>query len=181
MTSVPTVLLLSGSLRAHSTNTAVLRTAQAVTPAGLHTVLSDDLGALPHFNPDDDHDPLPPAVAAFRARLRAADALLFCTPEYAGGLPGAFKNLLDWTVGGGETYGRPAAWINVSGVAAPTGGEDAHAALRKVLGYTGVRVVEAACRRLPLARQDVGADGLIASPEVRAHLQAALLTLAAHA
>lgn len=42
----------------------------------------------------------------------AADAVLFCTPEYAGALPGSFKNLLDWTVGGGETYGKPAAWIN---------------------------------------------------------------------
>ena len=72
-----------------------------------------------------------------------------CTPEYAGALPGSFKNLLDWTVGGGQTYGMPVAWINVSGAAAPTGGADAHDSLRKVLGYTGARssrTPSSACR-----------------------------------
>ena len=47
--------------------------------------------------------------------------MLFSTPEYAGALPGSFKNLLDWTVGGGETYGMPVGWVNVSGPASPTG------------------------------------------------------------
>ena len=72
---------------------------------------------LPHFNPDDDHDPLPHAVADLRARIGAADAVLICTPEYAGALPGTFKNLLDWSVGGPEMYGKPVAWVNASGAA----------------------------------------------------------------
>jgi NAD(P)H-dependent FMN reductase len=41
-------------------------------------------------------------VADLRRQIEAADAVVFCTSEYAGALPGSFKNLLDWTVGGGE-------------------------------------------------------------------------------
>ena len=83
------------------------------------------------------------------ARIAAADAVLFCTPEYAGALPGTFKNLLDWTVGGGEMYGKPVAWVNASG--SPTRAADAHASLRRVLGYTGTDVVAGACVRIPVA------------------------------
>ena len=73
------------------------------------------MGALPHFSPDDDGDDLPAAVRELRAATGRAEALLVCTPEYAGALPGAFKNLLEWLVGGGEAYRKPIAWINVSG------------------------------------------------------------------
>jgi len=105
------VLLVSGSLRAGSTNTALVRTAAAVAPAGVDAEVYEAIASLPHFNPDDDREPLDPAVAALRARLCTADAVLFCTPEYAGALPGSFKNLLDWSVGGGETYGKAVAWV----------------------------------------------------------------------
>jgi len=90
-------------------------------------VLYDGLAGLPAFNPDNDHEPLPAPVADLRAHIAAADAVLFCTPEYAGALPGGFMNLLDWTVGGAEISRKPVAWVNVSSIAAPTGGADAHA------------------------------------------------------
>lgn len=68
------------------------------------------LADVPAFNPDPDpdhdHEPLPPPVADLRAHMAAADAVVFCTAEYAGGLPGTFKNLLDWTVGGGGGLGQ---------------------------------------------------------------------------
>ena len=137
------ILLISGSLRAGSTNTALLRTAQTVAPDGTVALIYEGLGRLPHFNPDDDVEPLHPAVADLQTRIAGSDALLFSTPEYAGALPGSFKNLLDWTVGGGETYGIPVAWINASG--SPTGAADAHRSLRTVLGYTGSDIVEEAC------------------------------------
>ncbi|HEU4946938.1 MAG TPA: NADPH-dependent FMN reductase, partial [Kribbella sp.] len=108
------LLLISGSTRAASTNTAVLRTAQALAPAEVSTTLYDGLSELPAFNPDDDHPPLHPAVDGLRRAVGTADAILFCTPEYAGALPGSFKNLLDWTVGGGEMDGRRVAWLNIS-------------------------------------------------------------------
>ena len=155
----------------------MVRTAAAVAPAGIACRRYESLAALPHFNPDDDWDPLPPAVVDLRASIAAADAVLFCTPEYAGALPGSFKNLLDWTVGGGEMYGKRVAWINASGL--PTGAADAHASLRKVLGYLATEIVEDACAHVPVARQAVGDDGLIADPRLRERIADVLAALAA--
>jgi NAD(P)H-dependent FMN reductase len=175
------LLLVSGSLRGGSTNSATLRTAAALAPEGVEATIYEGMGRLPHFNPDDDPADgvgLDPEVAALRAALADVDALLISTPEYAGAMPGSFKNLLDWTVGGGQTYEMPVAWINVSGAAAPSGGADAHESLRKVLGYTGARIVEEAVLRLPLARDDVGADGLIEPVEAREAIVGAVRALA---
>jgi chromate reductase, NAD(P)H dehydrogenase (quinone) len=72
------------------------------------------------------------------------------------------------------------AWINVAGPAAPGGGADAHDSLRKVLGYSGADIVEAACVRVPLERAAVGEDGLVADPEARAGIGRALNELASH-
>jgi chromate reductase len=169
------ILLISGSARSGSTNTALLRTAQIVAPAGVTAVLFTGMTALPHFNPDDD--PLPSAVAALRSELGAAQAVLLCTPEYAGALPGSFKNLLDWTVGGIEMYLKPTAWINVS--SSPTGARDAHASLARVLGYLNVDLVTAACASIPVARTDVGEDGVIADRAIREQIAAVLTALVA--
>ena len=176
------LLLISGSLRDGSINTAVLRTASQVAGDGVMTTLYGGMAALPHFNPDDDREgePVDPAVADLRAHIAAADALLLCTPEYAGALPGALKNLLEWTVGDGGTYRKPIAWINASGPAAPTGGADAHDSLRKVLGYVHADIVEAACTRIPLTRSDVGPDGEITDPAARAKIAETLGALARH-
>lgn len=143
------VLLISGSPRSGSTNTAALKTAQAVAPQGLSTRLYGGMADLPHFNPDQDREPLHPAVTDLRAQLKRADAVLFSTPEYAGALPGSFKNLLDWTVGG-EMYQKPVGWINVSSPASPAQAADAYGSLRKVLGYLGAQMVEEACVNIPV-------------------------------
>ena len=107
--TVRRVLLVSGSTRAMSTNTALLRTAVECAPPSVAAVFYPGLAGLPHFDPDLDVEPLPAAVAALRAEIAAADAVLFCTPEYAGTLPGSFKNLLDWTVGGTVLTDKPVA------------------------------------------------------------------------
>jgi chromate reductase len=166
MTSRRGVLLISGSTRKGSTNTALLATAQAMAPSELKLTLFSGLVDLPHFNPDEDTEPLPPAVADLRVQIAAADAVVFSTPEYAGALPGSFKNLLDWTVGGGEIYQKPVAWLNASG--SPTGAALAHHSLRTVLGYIGTVIVEPACAHIPVPRASVAADGLISDPEIRA-------------
>src|SRR5262245_24401122 len=177
------VLLISGSLRAASTNTAVLRTAAELADDRVQTTLYEGMGDLPHFNPDDDREgaPVHAAVADLRAAVAVADALLLCTPEYAGALPGALKNLLEWTVGDAGTYNKPIAWINASGPAAPTGGADAHDSLRKVLGYVHADIVDAACARIPMTRDAVGPDGTITDPALRNQIAEALRVLARHA
>jgi chromate reductase, NAD(P)H dehydrogenase (quinone) len=169
------VLLISGSTRRGSVNSAALATLAGLAPPGVTPVLYDGLAALPAFNPDDDGDRLPAAPAALRRAIGAAAAVLFCTPEYAGTLPGSLKNLLDWTVGGGEMDGKPAAWVNV---AAPGRGGGASATLALVLGYVGAAVIETACRDVPVPRSAVGPDGLVSDPEfagAAAGLWAALL------
>ncbi|MEU2352446.1 NADPH-dependent FMN reductase [Streptomyces misionensis] len=177
MTDHPVILLLSGSLRGGSSNEALLRTARAVAPeVGVRAELYEGLARLPHFNPDDDTDPLPAPVAGLREAIGRAAGMLICTPEYAGTLPGSFKNLLDWTVGGTEIGDKPVGWVNA---AAPGRGEGAEATLRSVLGYTGARVVDAACARVPVERGMVGEDGLVADPRTRRRLGEVLARLAA--
>jgi chromate reductase len=152
----------------------------AVAPEGVSTTLYAGLDRLPHFNPDDDAEgvTVPPAVAEMRAEVGRADAILFCTPEYAGALPGSFKNLLEWNVGADKIYRLPVAWVNVAG---PGRGETAHDSLRKVLGYVGAELVEDACVRIPVSHDALGPDGLIADDGIRGEVVAVLETLAAHA
>jgi NAD(P)H-dependent FMN reductase len=172
------VLLVSGSTRGASTNTAALRTLETAATGAVRAVRYDGLADLPAFNPDDDPADgrgTPPAVVRLRAELEAADAVLFCTPEYAGTLPGSLKNLLEWTVGGGQLVGKPVAWINV---AAPGRGEGAVANLATVLGYVDARVVDTACRRVHVGRDTVAGDGTVSDPATRDALLDVLLTLA---
>jgi NAD(P)H-dependent FMN reductase len=139
----------------------------------------EGMAELPHFNPDDDEEGkrVPAPVAALREQLGAADAVLFSTPEYAGALPGSFKNLLEWTVGGHEIYELPAAWVNA---AAPGRGENADESLRKVLGYVGADIAENAVVRITVPHQMVGADGLVNDPALREQIAAVLASLASH-
>lgn len=101
------ILALCGSLRARSSNLALLQAAQALAPPSLDIEIYARLGELPHFNPDLDGDALPASVADFRARLGACAGALICTPEYGHGLPGSFKNALDWTIASGEWMEKP--------------------------------------------------------------------------
>ncbi|MBO0848920.1 MAG: NAD(P)H-dependent oxidoreductase [Pseudonocardia sp.] len=170
------VLLVSGSLRTGSTNTAMLRTAQAIAPAGVEAVLYGGVGTLPHFNPDHDGDALPAAAAALREQIRASDAVLFSVPEYAGSLPGSLKNLLDWSIGDdkpGSIYEKPVAWINAS----PRGAAGAHEQLRQVLGYAHATIIEAACAHIPVTGELVDDDALIADPTVRGRIATVLSSL----
>jgi len=159
------VLLISGSTRNGSANTAALVTAVALAPRRVTPVLYGGLADLPAFNPDHDGDLLPAAAAALRGEIAAANAVLFCTPEYAGTLPGSLKNLLDWTVGGGELYEKPVAWLNV---AAPGRGGGAAATLASVLAYVGAKVIDSACRDIPVARSAVTPDGMVRDPQFSA-------------
>ncbi len=181
------ILLICGSTRAASTNLAVLRTVREVAPdavtadAGtadaVTAVLYKGLPGLPAFNPDNDGENAPAAVADLRRELAEAAAVIFCTPEYAGTLPGSLKNLLDWTVSSGDLYGKPVAWVNAANAGR---GEGAQATLTMVLGYVGAAVVESACLRLPDARDAVGPDGLIHDPGIRELMARSVEEIARH-
>jgi chromate reductase len=157
-----TILLISGSLRAGSVNSAVLKTLQALAVPPVAAHVYERLAFLPHFNPDDDREPLPETVSHLRAQLAACDAVLFSTPEYAGALPGSFKNLLDWTVGGG-IYETPVGWVNAS----YGGAKGTYDQLRTVLTYTGAEIVGPACAEIPVPRSSIDVDGLVADAGLR--------------
>lgn len=145
------VLLISGSTRAASSNTLALQKLHEIDHPGVTTDHYTSLRELPAFVPDEQ--PVPLAVSDLLARITATDAVVFSTPEYAGGLPGALKNLLDWTVGGGELYGKRVAWLDVAN---PGRGHGARAQLETVLGYVGARIVGAACVHVTLERAEGG-------------------------
>jgi NAD(P)H-dependent FMN reductase len=171
------ILLVSGSLEADSTNTALLTTAQSMIPEGVLTMLYDGLGDLPEFEPADADAALPPAPAQLHALLADCDAVLFSTPEDDGALPGALKNLFDWTAGG-ATAAMAVAWVDASATAAGAAG--AHAALRDALTAADAEIVEGACTRLPVTSSGIGKDGLIADARLRSGVGWVLKTLADH-
>lgn len=169
------VLCLSGSLRRISANTALLQAAQRLAPDTLQLELYEGLGCLPLFNPDDEVEPLPPRVQTLRRAVGRSDALLIACPEYAHGIPGAFKNLLDWLVGSLEFPGKPVALLNASG----RGSFHAQAALREVLGTMSARVLESACVTVPLPGAGCGADTILGHEALCAELRAMLAALSA--
>lgn len=90
------ILGISGSLRAGSFNTALLRAAQELAVPGVELELAT-LHGVPLYDGDlEAREGLPPAVQALKARVLASDALLLATPEYNNGIPGVFKNAIDW-------------------------------------------------------------------------------------
>ena len=107
------VIALSGSLRRGSTNTALLHAAARVAPPGILVSVYEELGSLPLFTPDLE-DALPPAARQLREALCASDGILIASPEYAHGVPGAFKNALDWVVGCAELGHKPVVLLNAS-------------------------------------------------------------------
>lgn len=92
------LLAMSGSLRAVSMNKSVLEACSQLVPAGVGVALYAGLAGLPPFNPDLDGDNPPKKIVALRKQVGAADGLIISCPEYAHGIPGSFKNMLDWLV-----------------------------------------------------------------------------------
>jgi chromate reductase, NAD(P)H dehydrogenase (quinone) len=162
------LLAVSGSLRAVSSNTALLRAAIALAHEGVEIRLYGALSELPHFNPDLEADE-PPAVSDLRARVRWADGLLISSPEYAHGVPGAMKNALDWLVGGDEFIYKPVALLNAS-----PRSHHAQESLAETIATMSGRLVPAASIAVPLLGTKLDEAGIVASPELAALIRAAL-------
>src|SRR4051794_30181891 len=131
------VLAVSGSLQAHSSNRAILRTARRVAVAGVEVVDSMSVGDVPAFNPDLEREgaTAPAAVVEWRAQVAGADGVLIASPEYAHSLPGALKNALDWLVGSGELYEKRVAVL--CGSPRPNGGAMGRQALEQTVRAQG--------------------------------------------
>ncbi|MBN8734863.1 MAG: NAD(P)H-dependent oxidoreductase [Xanthomonadales bacterium] len=169
------VLCLCGSLRRVSSNRAALEAARGMASASLRLELYADMGALPLFNPDVEIESLPEAVLDLRATVGRADALLIACPEYAHGVPGAFKNLLDWLVGSLEFPGKPVLLLNTSAR------ESHHAqdALLEILTTMSGRLLAADPFPVRLPGAGCRVEAVLANEERRRELQAALGCLVA--
>lgn len=163
-----TLIALSGSLRSASYNTALLTAAQLLAPPGVAIEFYQDVGRLPHFNADLD-DNLPAPAADFRDRIARADGVLIACPEYARGIPGAFKNCLDWLVGSEHFPDKPVAIFNASPRSAY-----AQEALRLVLSTMSARIVDEACITIPLLGTGLDAVGISTHKEFSTKIRVAL-------
>jgi NAD(P)H-dependent FMN reductase len=167
------VLALSGSLRATSNNTALLRAVARLAPSDIFVELFHGLGQLPFFNPDlEASDPSP--VAYLRAQIMSADALIIASPEYAHGITGVMKNALDWMVGCEVFVNKPIALLNASPRAV-----HAQAALRETVAVMSARIVENASITVPILGSSLSEDEIVLHPEISASLRAALVALRA--
>lgn len=168
------LLAISGSLRAVSSNTSLLQATALLAPAHIKITQYQGLDRLPHFNPDIEN-PLPASVLDLHTQIAHADGLLISCPEYARGIPGSFKNALDWLVGSLDFPGKPVAIFNASPRAS-----EAQAALRLVLSTMSADIVEAASMTVPLLARGLDAQAIATEPEITPLIVAALSAFEQH-
>ena len=175
------ILAVSGSLRAGSHNTSLLRAAIDAAPEGVDVELWEGIGGLPIYDQDLEGTDLPESVRRLREDWGSADAILFATPEYNGSVPGGLKNAVDW----GSRPRLEAALTNqnvaVIGVSTGQfGAMWAQADLRKILGLAGARVIG---DELPVTRAHEKFDhrGRLLDGELFERLRLLLETLALEA
>ncbi len=137
------IAVIVGSLRKDSINRQVARTLAEQAPKGTHFDFVE-IGDLPLYNPDLEDGVTPPqAWTVFRDKVKAADAVLFVTPEYNRSVPGALKNAIDVgsrPYGGAAWTGKPAAVVTVS--PGGIGGFGANHHLRQSLVFLDMPVLQ---------------------------------------
>ena len=167
------ILAVSGSLRAKSSNTAVLNAAKALASEEVNIKLYSGLENLPHFNPDLDGDTLPNLVLSLRQQIAASDGILISSPEYAHGVPGSLKNALDWLVGSVEFPGKPVALINTNPRATI-----AQASLKEILHTMSAQIIEPASVTLNIAGRGLNAEGIVRDRELSTNIKQAIAIFA---
>ncbi len=163
------ILAISGSLRVASSNTILLQAMSYLASSEHHFSVFVGIGNLDHFNPDLDTDAPPKVISDFREQLKWADSVLISTAEYAHGIPGTFKNALDWVVGSGELVEKPIGLINLS-----ASSTFAQASLVEILTVMSAKIVPQACISLALPRRSMTMEEMLSEPTIVARLKEAL-------
>jgi chromate reductase len=165
------ILAIPGSLRAGSSNHAILRQLAKLVPAGMEYTIYNNLAQIPPFDPGLDNESPPAPVASLRQLLTNADGIIICTPEYAFGVPGQLKNMLDWMVSSSSLVHKPVCLITAS-----SNGTYAHNSLLLTLGALSANVIEGAALLVPFIRAKMDANGNVIDKEVLKNLQTAFNT-----
>jgi chromate reductase len=140
MSKTCNILGFVGSLRRESYNRSAMRAAAQLVPADARIEVFE-LDGIPGFNQDDEQHP-PAKVVELKGRIRAADAMLFVTPEYNYSIPGVLKNAIDWAsrpYGDNAWSGKPAAIMGASIGAIGTARAQYH--LRQVFVFLNVYAI----------------------------------------
>jgi chromate reductase, NAD(P)H dehydrogenase (quinone) len=159
------VAVVVGSLRANSLSGSIARALMARAPQSLHMFIVP-IDSLPLYNSDTDDNP-PQAYVDFRRAIASASAVLFVTPEYNRGVPGALKNAIDI---GSRPYGqnafdgKPAAIVSQS--PGSIGGALANHALRPTLMFLNMPTLTQPEMYLSHSADLLGSDGLPTSEKV---------------
>lgn len=172
-----TILGIAGSLRKGSYNLAALRAAQQLAPDGVKLDIFE-LEGIPVFNQDEDSRP-PQKVAEFKARIRAADAILFVTPEYNYSIPGPLKNAIDWAsrpYGDSAWEGKPVAVMGASVGNLGTARAQYH--LRQVFVFLNMHPLNRPEVMITQADKRFDAQGNLTDADTREHIQKLLVKLA---
>lgn len=140
-----------------------------MAPADIAFTIYDRLADIPPFDPGNDNDTPHEAVAELRNFITNSDAVIICTPEYAYGIPGQLKNALDWMVSSGSFTGKLTALITAS-----TGGENAHEALKKVLGAIDANRPDDITLLISFIRSKMDGNGNITDEATTAQLKTVL-------
>jgi chromate reductase, NAD(P)H dehydrogenase (quinone) len=172
------VLGISGSLRRGSYNRQLLHVAVACAPAGLGIRICDGLAAIPPFDEDIEQEASAAGpVANLRRTVKAADGLLFATPEYNQSIPGVLKNIVDWLSRDDALVSKPVAVIGATG--GRWGTRLAQSTLRHVLYATESRVMPAPTLFLAEAGRAFDADGRFIDTQNTERLREVLTAFAA--
>ena len=162
------ILGISGSLRSQSSNTVLLHALSILLPEDAYLELYDQLDSLPHFNPDIDQEDKLASINDFRQKLKAADAVVISTPEYAFGVPGVLKNALDWVVSSGEMNEKPVVAISASPLYG--GGDKALNSLLLTLTALGTDMAGYASYSIPSIYKKLNFQGEITDHETAGKL-----------
>jgi chromate reductase, NAD(P)H dehydrogenase (quinone) len=172
-----TFLGIAGSLRRESYNRAALRAAQRLCPQGV-TLETFDIAPLPLYNQDEEHAP-PVVLAELKRRIRAADAIVFATPEYNYSLSGVLKNAIDCAsrpYGDNAWAGKPVAIMSAS--VGQFGGMRAQYHLRQSLVFLDMYPVNQPEVAIPNAAKAFGPDGDLVDETSRELIRRLLAALA---
>lgn len=154
------ILAISGSLRAGSSNHLILKYIGTLLPKDISYSIYEDMASIPPFDPGLDNEIPPEAVVKFREAINTADKVIICTPEYAFGVPGQLKNVLDWTVSSSTLVNKPVALITASSV-----GKHAHEALLLTLGALTANIIKDGILLIPFIRAKMDSEGNITDEE----------------
>lgn len=165
------IFAISGSTKAASTNGLYIKAIAHLLGEDFGVSNFPSIADIPHFNPDLDLENPPESIQDLRFKIQQADGVIISTPEYAMGLPGSLKNLLDWTVSSASLSGKP-----VLALVASTQGEKAHQSIIDIL-----TVLEAGVSALliPFAKAKINSEALVTDNPTLTDLKNTILSFVA--